>query len=73
MDITDTNNLIWEDGMSNQEDNRWARPVMDDVSWDHATGIPAFLNERSIREGLAKHVGLPAMIIVAGDPHVAPR
>jgi hypothetical protein len=54
--------------MSDQEDNRWARPVMDDVSWDHATGIPAFLNERGIREGLAKHVGLPAMIIVAGDP-----
>ena len=51
-----------------EEDNRWARPVLHDVKWERKDGYPAWLNEDRVQRGLAGKFDRPVLVIVGGDP-----
>ena len=51
-----------------EEDNRWARPVLHDVEWKRKDGYPAWLSEDRVQRGLAGKFDRPVLVIVGGDP-----
>lgn len=51
-----------------EEDNRWARPTLDDVVWNRKDGYPAWLEENRVQRGLATHFDHPVFVVVGGDP-----
>ena len=57
--------------MSDEENNRWARPVLHDVKWERKDGYPAWLSEDRVQRGLAGKFDRPVLVIVWRRPHAA--
>ena len=51
-----------------EEDNRWARPTMDDCKWTTADGLPAWMCEEGIQRGLSMQAENPVLVLVGSDP-----